>query len=86
MSKAILITDMPKSCKDCELAMPLQCYTIITLEEIPNMHTKRLKACPLKSMPEKKRTRGKESENNMLCFNAGYNACLDEIMKEEKTV
>jgi hypothetical protein len=40
-----------------------------------------LKNCPLREIPQKKRTIGKESENDQLCFNGGYNACLDEILK-----
>lgn len=33
-------------------------------------------------LPEKRRTVGKESENDKLMMNAGFNACLDEILKE----
>ena len=40
--------------------------------------------CPLKSLPKKKPTIGKESENDILCMNAGYNACIDELLKGEE--
>lgn len=40
---------------------------------------KRHEKCPLRELPEHKRTIGTESECNKLLMNAGYNACLDEI-------
>ena len=39
--------------------------------------------CPLRELPKKKPTIGKESDNDILCMNAGYNACIDELLKEE---
>ena len=43
-----------------------------------------LKNCPLRELPKKKPTIGKESDNDILCMNAGYNACIDELLKGEE--
>jgi len=40
--------------------------------------------CPLKRIPRKKPTIGKESDNDILCMNAGFNACIDEILGDKE--
>lgn len=77
MNKAVLILDMPKNCEECSLRDDDWC--------IPEDRDVPLKSkpdwCPLRELPQKKRTMGKESENDMLCFNAGWNSCIEEILK-----
>ena len=88
--KAILVMDMPKNCLKCPLGKnmsiaietciqcPLgKCAIDAEAEIKPDW-------CPLKPMPKKKPTIGKESENDILCMNAGYNACIDEILGDKE--
>ena len=96
MSKCVLVMDMPKDCCDCRFCRELDegvkaCCEIMDnpsnsdLCRIIDVHYCMEKPdwCPLKPMPSKKPTIGKESENDILCMNAGYNACIDELLKEE---
>lgn len=85
MSKAILVMDMPKNCYECNLRFTnLSCEDICSKDnkyiEV-NIFERKPKWCPLREVPQKRRTIGKESENDQLCFNGGYNACIDEILK-----
>lgn len=97
MSKVIAIIDRPKNCQKCRFSicsysLPLSTYRkgySCRLQEPKDRIVEdydydaevHLKNCPLRELPQKKRTIGKESENDQLCFNVGYNACIDEIMK-----
>ena len=82
--KAILVLEMPKYCIDCP------CHFAGMSTVVCGVNKKKLMAddietykpdwCPLKPMPRKKPTIGKESDNDILCMNAGYNACIDEIL------
>lgn len=89
MSKAVLVMDMPSSCMGCNFlhceieenkeyceAREIRKQVDLAKEEKPDL-------CPLRDLPKKKPTIGKESENDILCMNAGYNACIDELLKEE---
>ena len=82
MRKAILVIDMPDSCKEC------MCYVLgasnnfceITRFAIFDSATKP-NHCPLKPIPEK------YDMNNVVCdrdykgeYEDGYNACIDEIL------
>lgn len=86
-NKAILVMDMPKSCRACDLRVIGSCnfctgaggrkidqMKIINNDIKPDW-------CPLRELPQKKRTIGNESENDQLCINAGWNACIDTILK-----
>ena len=85
--KAILVMDMPKSCYSCNMCNSND--ECILQDEDANFKAsdswKELrKGCPLKPMPSKKPTIGKESDNDILCMNAGYNACIDEILGDKE--
>ena len=87
--KAILVIEMPSSCLECpigkDMSIPIEtCIQCPIGKCVIDEETKtRPDWCPLKQMPEKKPTIGKESENDILCMNAGYNACIDEILGDK---
>lgn len=91
MEKAFLILDMPSSCSKCKLKSRLNCSIegvthccnlaegMITLDK---GFEERLPNCPLREFPNPKE-KGK-AENILEIFtNAGYNACIDELLGEE---
>lgn len=90
MAKAVLVMDMPETCKDCsckyfsyEDDALYDCA--ITGKTIPingGRYGEKPDWCPLRELPEYKRTVGTESENDKLLMNIGWNACLDEIKSE----
>jgi hypothetical protein len=87
MAKAVLVMDMPECCADCRVATSdleglYHCAITDNYYSIDESLNGRDSSCPLLELPEKRRTVGKESENDKLMLNAGYNACLDEILKE----
>lgn len=85
--KAILVLEMPSACKDCPLRVSIdESICVNTLKDITDKEyfEQRPDWCPLKPMPSKKPTIGKESENDILCMNAGYNACIDEILGDKE--
>ena len=67
MSKAILVMDMPESCAKCPMCKVATC-----------MAKKYLKItyCPLKPVPEK------VDIPYLATWDCGWNACIDEILKE----
>ena len=73
MSKSILVIDTPKNCEDCpfyENEYGYYCAGIV-------------KNCPLKPIPEKR----KYLDYDIYAgsgFDRGYNACIDEILREEE--
>ena len=87
MSKGIIIVDIPESCENCLFhrthAAPIQDHvfcTILTRGVIPK--AKKPDWCPIKPMPEK------QDNDNLYDeyydgFDAGWNACIDEILKGE---
>lgn len=87
MSKAILVMDMPDSCRKCDFVNMEMCccglflHLTASIESVEKYGICRPDWCPLRELPQKRRTIGKESENDQLCFNGGYNACIDEILK-----
>lgn len=90
MAKAVLVIDMPESCGHCNFTDfgadgILTCICIDDYMELEDdMYKRRPDWCPLRELPEHKRTIGTESESNQTLMNAGYNACLDKILKERK--
>lgn len=87
MAKAVLVMDMPECCADCRVATSdleglYHCAITDNYYSIDESLNGRDSSCPLLELPEKRRTVGKESENDKLMLNAGYNVCLDEILKE----
>lgn len=45
---------------------------VLVMDDMPDW-------CPLRELPDYKRTVGTEIENDKLLMNMGWNACLDEI-------
>ena len=74
MAKAVLIIDMPEQvCQKCTL-----CYETENDDEY--LCGKKPDWCPLRELPEKKERRIGEHGERM--FRAGFNACLNEIMRQ----
>lgn len=79
---------MPSSCDKCPLFGSF--YRDMTCRangygiNYPYPENFRQDWCPLKPIPSKKPTIGKESDNDILCMNAGYNACIDEILGDKE--
>ena len=96
MAKAVLVMDMPETCCDCRFCRELHegVDACCELEDEPNDNTKcrmiddycyhKPDWCPLREFPKHKRTIGTDGEINQIFMNVGYNACLDEILKERK--
>ena len=79
--KAILVIEMPSSCSECNFHQYGICHAVRKcITGTPKELKSKPDWCPLKPIPSKKPTIGKESENDILCMNAGYNACIDEIL------
>lgn len=85
MSKAILVMDMPKSCRECSLAENRS----IQLEESYICSPKRKWAtdkecesrqnwCPLKEVPQKKKD---TLMTNYSRYVRGWNDCIDRILE-----
>lgn len=87
MSKAILVMDMPKSCRECDLRVIGSCnfctgaggrkidqMKIINNDIKPDW-------CPLCEVPQKKEER-KPMNGSEYYKTVGYNTCIDEILKE----
>lgn len=93
MAKAILVMDMPERCDKCLLLLkiPQKDGLALCLARPTNgqeeYNPKREKSwrpnwCPLRELPEKKKlTYADLSADNKA---NGWNACLDEILKERK--
>lgn len=81
MSKAVLVMDMPSSCRECPLE--LQKFQCAVNSEIMKDNTIRQDWCPLRELPNPKEK--SKAENILEIFtNAGYNACIDELLKGEE--
>lgn len=91
MAKAILVMDMPYDCTMCKFwnAEDDECYATGSEElSLGDFEKTKPDWCPLRELPEKKDTlttlechsNGKWTEG----MKAGYNACLDEIVKNCK--
>lgn len=84
MSKAILIMDMPKSCCGCNMCNSND--ECILQDEDANFKAsdsweELRKGCPLKELPKKKT----HTLHSIGAWNSGYNACIDEILKDGGT-
>ena len=90
MRKAILVMDMPTECCACRFNNHTnRCHAIKPAVYCnAYMHVGGINGrpdwCPLRELPKKKPTIGKESDNDILCMNDGYNACIDELLKGEE--
>lgn len=91
MPKAVLVMDMPESCFGCNF---LYCNADAGIDSCQAMEVSRIVDsetyerpdwCPLRELPEKKEELPiEEYEFGSLgkAFVSGWNACLDEILKE----
>lgn len=85
MSKAVLVMDMPERCADCPLRSSKKtsyvcCYLTLKNISSTDYYDKKPDWCPLRELPEKKERRIGEHGERM--FRAGFNACLNEIMRQ----
>lgn len=94
MSKAVLVMDMPSGCSKCKFMYEFygvkKCQLLNILENggkaiIPTdtLTSERKECCPLRELPNPKE-KGK-AENILEIFtNAGYNACIDELLEDKE--
>ena len=92
MSKAVLVMDMPSSCSKCKFMYEFygvkKCQLLNILENggkaiIPTdtLTTGRKECCPLRELPEKKNEDATFYDSDYYT-SLGYNACIDELLKE----
>lgn len=83
MSKVMLVMDEPKKCLECPMLNGSD--ECILQDEDANFTSDTwddLKSnCPLRPVPEKKKVMSIQCDKEHY-FNRGYNACIDEILKE----
>ena len=83
MSKAVLAMNMPEQvCQKCTLCYETEddeylCWA--TGKLVPD--GEKTDWWPLRELPKHRRTIGNVSEGEKLLMNAGFNDCLDEILK-----
>lgn len=86
MAKAVLVMDMPKTCKDCSCKYPsYKDYALydcaITGKTVPidgGRYGEKPDWCPLRELPEKA-NHPDYCDNGR--FDKGWNDCLDKILK-----
>lgn len=89
MTRAVLVMDMPESCSKCKFLYEFNGIKKCQLMNVLNGGASRLsqntftekrhEKCPLRELPDYKRTVGTEIENDKLLMNMGWNSCLDKI-------
>lgn len=93
MAKAILVMDMPESCFGCNFCHinsddgEARCQAFEVSRAVDPETFKKPIWCPLRELPERKDELPVEKyEFGGLgkAFTSGWNACLDEILKERK--
>jgi len=80
MSKAILVIDMPRCCKECLLILRYgNCFCVKELRECSgkDKNVRKPDWCPLREVPQKKELYLAINSEKGYC--EGYNACIDEI-------
>lgn len=89
MSKAFLVFDMPKSCKECKLHEMASNFNEHLCAPTQKTHdkfaNKKPDWCPLRPVPEKhKELSIEEYEFGKLglAFTQGWNSCINEILGE----
>ena len=98
MAKAVLVMDMPESCFGCNFCHinsngGEDCCQALEVSRVVNSETyEKPEWCPLRELPEKKeefelqecKGSAEGTWKVPLIENKGFNACLDEILKEKK--
>lgn len=85
--KAALIIDIPRCCSDCilgyenEYAIEFECFAE-PHKHLEEPDCKRPDWCPLRELPEKHNIDATQVGEEWAVFNKGWNACIDEIMKQ----
>lgn len=86
MSRSILVIDTPECCRHCKLYDYVPCICLAT-GRFQNNISEDFKPdwCPLRDFPEKKEYSNAIPVEKQWCFEsiAGWNACIDEILKGE---
>ena len=83
MRKAVLVIDMPSSCSECPCCYIPRCEVLEKSLKTSEIYECKPDWCPLRELPNPKE-KGK-AENILEIFsNAGYNACIDELLKGEE--
>lgn len=86
MSKAVLIMDMPECCADCQLAdddpSGLYCVPADEYYDGKESTEDRANFCPLRELPEKEHNDNGYDEYSD-GYDAGWNACLNKILKTD---
>lgn len=86
MSKGIIVVDVPADCRDC-LIRSLADDCIVGRNVMEYRHNRnRPDWCPIRPLPEKKTLTGDVSNEVKIgeeLVRAGWNACIDQILKGE---
>lgn len=89
MSKAVLVMNMPGRCADCPLRNSEKtsyvcCYLTLKNISSADYYDKKPDWCPLRELPEKMKVCGRypQPDGIIPSYKIGWNACLDEILKE----
>ena len=85
MAKAVLVMDMPETCFGCNFGYlgfdeEDTCQAYEKVRKIDFDTYEKPDWCPLLELPKHRNTTGPMSAERLL-LNAGYNDCLDEILK-----
>ena len=91
MSKAMLVMDMPKSCKDCRIRFSASWSDYCPYEKTGTyyedvdefvQHNSKPNWCPLKEVPQRKGLlKQLPKYGTDTHYEQGYNACIDEILE-----
>ena len=90
MTKAVLVMDMPECCADCQLAdddpSGLYCVFADDYYDGSDSSEDRASFCPLRKLPEKiSELKSGYEDLSKSIRRMGWNACLDEILKEGRS-
>lgn len=88
MAKAVLVMDMPETCFGCKFGYlgfdeEDTCQAYEKVRKIDSGTFEKPDWCPLLELPKHRNTTGPMSAERLL-LNAGYNDCLDEILKRKE--
>lgn len=86
MAKGIIVVDVPEKCSDCVFSNPDGDYCpfrgAISYVEYDS---RKPDCCPIRPLPEKMEVCGTypQPDGITASYKVGWNACIDEILKEE---
>lgn len=85
MGKSLLVLNTPKNCEECILCKRAfdNCYYCMATNQIIVDVSLKKHGCPLNKMPQRKSLRCRLPEYDTdTHYEQGYNACLDDILKQ----